>query len=402
MRDPTDNRIPTLRPRRADAPPDGGDAGIAAAVDDALAVLGQPRRLTVLVNDPQRHTDSGRVLSAVAERIEPSAVRILVATGTHRFDRPVRSTFAASLLGRGDWGEVTWHDAHSGDLLPIAPRAWRGHPWLLDDPPLLAVGSVEPHYFAGLTGAHKTLTVGCAAYTDIESNHAAALDPACRPCRLSGNPVFEGIYAMLGLLAGRQRLAAVNLVQSGRGVLAAAGGEPITALQSLAPAAERAFVHRIDSAADAIVAEVPPPLGRCFYQADKAVKNNEWAVRDGGAIVLVAACEDGMGQDHFVDLLRRAPTAEAAVRIVGSRGYRLGDHKAVRLRMLTDPAGRGVRVFLVGSALSADEIAALGLIPAASVDDALTRAGIVVGRDTVYRLEDAGNLCVLAMSTPRC
>jgi lactate racemase len=361
------------------------DEAIAAAMDR----LGEPRELTVLLNDPQRHTDSRAVLERLAHERDIAHLRILVATGTHRFGRDQRGTFEKPLAGL-PIEELAWHDC-SGDLVSIG-GTWRGHPWLIEPPGLLAIGSVEPHYFAGFTGAHKTLTVGCASRADIESSHAHAMNPCARPVRLGGNPVFEAIAEMLEALARSRPIAAINLVQRGRQILKAEGGEPLGTLHRLAPVARKAFVRELPHPADVIVAEVTGALASSFYQADKGIKNCEWAVRDGGAIVLLAACPDGIGQNHFVSLLREAPTASEALRAVNQRGYRLGDHKAVRLRQLTDPGGRNVRVYLVSDGVSADEARVLGLIPAGDEREALAMARVAPDRHRVVRVSDAGNV----------
>lgn len=366
---------------------------ICAALTQAREALGTACPDLLLVNDPQRATATPAVLDAARAVFDFSRARVVVATGSHAFGPEARAALQQTCPGfpPESW---SWHDARSPDLVAVGGASgWRAHPWVANAHTLLAIGSVEPHYFAGFSGAHKTLTIGCASYADITRNHAGAMDPACRPCRLAGTPVHEGIVGMLRLLEVGRRLAVVNLFQHGLDVVDAAGGAPLEALKALAPIVAAASLRRIPQAADALVAEVTGALACSFYQAEKGIKNSEWAVRDGGVIVLQAACPQGIGQDAFVELLRAAPTHAAAVEIVRQRGYRLGDHKAVRLRYLTDPATRGVRVYIVSPGISADDAETLGIRKAASVDAALRETGVAEQDARVYRIVDAGNTC---------
>ena len=378
---------PTIPPPRPGAVP--------AAMLQAIAGWDGAPPDVVLVNDPQRATASPEVLRQAQGMLDLSNARVLVATGSHRFSAEQRREMERGFkdIRTGEWD---WHDARRTDLVPIGgPVGWRAHPWVTHARRLLAIGSVEPHYFAGFSGAHKTVTIGCASHMDIERNHAGAMDPACRPCRLAGTPVHEGVVEMLARLEADRSVRAVNLLQIGAEIVDAAGGTPLRALETLAPAVEAAYLRGIPRPAEALVLEVTGALSCSFYQAEKGIKNSEAAVRDGGVLVLCAACPQGIGQNAFVRLLCEAPTHRAAVDLVRRRGYHLGDHKAVRLRYLTDPACRGVRVWVVSPGLSAADAAVLGVIRAVSVEAALQDAGVDPAGDDVYQVEDAGNTCVV-------
>jgi len=375
--------IPHLRPELPDT---DGAASLAAAIDATVADLAG-EAVTVVLNDPQRGTRSSAVLGRLAGALE--SMRALIATGAHRFPAGRREAFQAGLGRRFD--EVAWHDCRSDELVDIG--GWRGHPWLLDESrAVLAIGSCEPHYFAGITGAHKTLTIGCARFADIEANHAGALSPEARPCRLAGNPVHDGVAAMVRSLSARRPVRAINLLQVGDEIISAAAGEPLAALAALAQAVEKTYVCRLERPAEALVLKVDGVLGRSFYQADKAVKNSEWAVRDGGCIVLAADCPDGVGQDAFMDLLREHETYDRALATVEARGYRLGDHKALKLRYLTDR--RRVRVFVVSDGLSSGDAEILGFAKADTIARALPAAGVASSAN-VYYISDAANTCVV-------
>ncbi|MEI8243932.1 MAG: lactate racemase domain-containing protein [bacterium] len=375
-------------------------APCAGAVRQALAqardALGCGAPEVLLINDPQRATATPDVLARAGTYFDLSRTRVVVAAGSHTFGPAAREALQQSCaaIRTGAW---SWHDARSTGLVAVGgEQGWRAHPWVAGAQSLLAIGSVEPHYFAGFSGAHKTLTIGCAGYADIERNHAGALDPACRPCRLEGTPVHDGIVGLLRALERGRRMAVVNLFQIGPDIVDAAGGAPLAALQALVPKVQAAYLRRIPRAADALVAEVTGALACSFYQAEKGIKNSEWAVRDHGVIVLEAACPQGIGQDAFVNLLREAPTHAAARTVVQQRGYRLGDHKAVRLRYLTDAATRGVRVYVVSPGISAAEAVLLGIRKAGSAAEALHEAGVAPHGADVCRVEDAGNTCVEA------
>jgi len=389
----------------SDVPALSGGEQVALSVDLPSVLrphvdrFGDRDPLLIVVNDPQRHTDTGGVLRAL-RRVQVDIggrCHILVACGTHQFAPHTQRTFERGLAeAAGGVQSIVWHDCRDAALTPVGCSGrWRCHPLLTaGQTPVLVIGSVEPHYFAGLTGAHKTVTIGCADRVAIEANHAGAMSAAAQPFALRGNPVFDGIAAMLADLEHVRPMIAVDLVQSGSTLCAAAAGAPMAALEQVRTVAEDRFSHAVDRAADALVLEVAGPLAASFYQADKAIKNTEDAVRDGGLLILQAACPDGIGQDHFVSLLREAPTYEQAVSIVADRGYRLGDHKAVRLRRLTDPATRGVRIAAVSEGLTVDDCAAMGMAKFASVSEALAANGVRPGVDRVFAVSDAGNTVV--------
>jgi nickel-dependent lactate racemase len=390
---------------------------IATATADALEKVGladfvrgaasEGRSLTLLVNDPHRFTDTRGFLDAVlhvfdtrlaGERVPP--IRVLVAAGSHVSTDVERRAHEAVMFGEhaARIAEVAWHDARSEIGLRVVGNTTL-HAWMAESGFYLACGSMEPHYFAGITGAHKTLTVGVMSLESLRENHEHALSPQARALKLDGNPVHLGIVdALADLEDSGARLLVLNQVIVSGQVVGLTAGHPLEALVEGAAMVRGCFSAEVETEVDLVVAEVRPPLDRDFYQADKGIKNTELAVKNGGVLVLEAECAGGVGIDHFVDLLRSAATAEDARGIVAERGYRLGDHKAVRLRGLTDE--RGVRVALVSRGVPEElgETLGIRIFPdrAAAAAWACEQLGDALGteRGSAIVVHDAGNVAL--------
>ena len=344
----------------------------------------------VVVNDPTRSTATCATLDHLAdwlsERSRGGAVDLLVATGTHRFDARARADHEAWLRGsRARIGAIAWHDARATDGVSLDGRSFDAV--LARATHVLAIGSVEPHYFAGVTGPHKTLTVGCLSHADIEHNHAHALSVGVAPLALEGNPVHQDCAAALAVLGRGRVLRTVSHVAVGGRVLAAAAGDPLAVTLALAATARDVFEHVVDRPVDVAWLRVPSPLGQSLYQADKAIKNHEHVVRDGGAILLEAGCDQGVGPDAFLRLLRGTTSHAALLEAIARDGYRLGDHKAALLRRLLDPAVRGVRLAVASPHLDARALEGTGIGVFADPEQAL--AWLEAGQGSLAR-----RLCV--------
>lgn len=390
-----------LRPRRpaAGTPNDPRRALVGAGLE-AFAAEAGGRPLTIVVNDAHRFTDTRGFIDAVWELLGSFGprprLRLLVATGSHVSSAAERREHEDRVLGERAAGfeEVSWHDARDPDGL-CRVGGFEFHRWMGEGGHYLACGSVEPHYFAGVTGAHKTLSVGVMSLASLTDNHRHAMSPRAMALRLDGNPVHEEIArALEALIASGARLLALNQVLSGSRLVACSAGQPLDCARELLGVVRQSYCHRLDSAVDLLVASVDAPLDRDLYQADKGIKNTELAVKDGGVLLLEASCEGGLGLDRFVDLLRSCPEHASALASVEQRGYRLGDHKAVRLRALTDL--RGVRVGLVSHGVDASLAEVLGMRIFASREEAVGWLGSL-GADRAPRAllaEDAGNLAL--------
>lgn len=306
-----------------------------------------PQPLTLVVNDSTRSSPAA-VLAGLQGAL-PGDTRVLFATGTHRKVLPGEETL---ILGEGfRAGAVRMSSSsHLGDFVPAGTTS-RGtevyyHPWLMEGS-VLAVNSVEPHYFAGFTGGRKSFLPGCSARRTIEQNHWLACGESACVARLKGNPVHEDMAEGAEMLFARTECLMVNGVHGRDDVFC---GPPAESFQKAVEVAEKAHGVHIDGRYGSLKVRPGGSLEINLYQAMKAVFLWESAVADGGSLILEAPCPEGLGAPQMDRLLRRSATT---VPKPSRKEYRLGDHAALRLSGIR----RRIRLFLeVGDTVQAEDL----------------------------------------------
>jgi len=274
------------------------DDRVTVATTPEEALSGLPAgRLAVAVPDHTRPVDVPAALCALSERAE---VKVVVGLGLHR---PMSELELAPLL---PWRPVL-HDPD--DVVPTAtidgvPGAISRH--LLGCDAIVGLGVAELHQYAGLSGGHKGVVVGCGGRATISTLHHRdrVLAPGVRLGRLDGNPFREAVDA-LGEAAG----VGWSLVWVPAARLWI-GGPPRAVL--------REALSRIDpwepvsGAVPGAVLRVPPVKASSFYQASRAATylglSPSPPVVEGGTLLLEAACPEGLGAESgFVAALQREP-----------------------------------------------------------------------------------------------
>ncbi|MBR7082375.1 MAG: transcriptional regulator, partial [Oscillospiraceae bacterium] len=73
------------------------------------------------------------------------------------------------------------------------------------------------------------------------------------------------------------------------------------------------------------------------YQTQKALDNAKHAVRDGGIIILVGSCKEGMGEKTFTEWMNEAKEPRELIDRIAAE-FRLGGHKAAAIAMVRERA----------------------------------------------------------------
>ena len=139
--------------------------------------------------------------------------------------------------------------------------------------------------------------------------------------------------------------------------------------------AERGAVPIAQCADIVLVSAGGYPLDVNMYQAQKALDNAVHAVREGGVIVWVAECREGLGSATFASWLQEADSADGILARI-EREFVLGGHKAAAIASVLKKA----RVHLVSS-LPVEDIGRIGLVPFDDLGQAMAAAHEVVGHE---------------------
>jgi len=382
-------RVDTYAPGRVERP-----VTFAAFARDFHAANGlhilEAGRPLVIVNDGHRSTPTATVLDWL-DRLDGQFLDralFLIATGTHAAptDDHLAGIFGRHLRRVG--ARVRSHDATDhGSMMRVADDPLGGGLYLnrivLEHEAVLVIGSVEPHYFAGYTGGRKSIFPGLTDLATVTRNHNLANSLEAAPLRLIGNPVAEHLDRLLATIDTSRFLSVQVVLDAGRRIAGCYCGTLAESFERATVLAAHLYAHHAPLAYDLILAEMLPPLDGNLYQGQKGVENCQAAVRDGGRLVLVSACEDGIGSDHFFDLARSWDRERNAPR-EGSPGF--GSHKLSRVVTMSNRIG-----LLVCSDLDDDIVRQVFYEPLDNLQEFLYSSQNACEKRNVAVVQDAGN-----------
>lgn len=167
----------------------------------------------------------------------------------------------------------------------------------------ISIGIAELHQYAGISGGHKGVAVGCGGRATIAALHHRdrVCAPGVRLGQLAGNPFRTAIDA-LGEAAGCQH-ALLYVPKAERWLF----GEPGAVVRHAASMLEPWWT--VSSRAPGARLSVPAAKACSLYQASRAATYLALSPRPpvvpGGTLLLEAACPEGLGSESgFVAAMR--------------------------------------------------------------------------------------------------
>jgi nickel-dependent lactate racemase len=335
--------------------------------------LQRSTNVLVIVNDGARPTPTAKILDIIEPALSDVDVRFIIATGCHRAPTEEELQFIFGRHVARLNGRISIHDSRAEDeMVHIGSSKSGTEMWInrrvLEADQLVVIGSVEPHYFAGYTGGRKAFLPGLSSYRTIEQNHKHALRSEARVLTLEGNPVHEDTLDALKALEVKPIFSIQAVLDRHRRIYAARAGHIHESFYAAIEKAKEVFCVKIDGRADIVVSVAPYPMDVDLYQSQKALENGKLALKDGGILILVSKCREGIGHETFLELLRSHRTQHDILEKIAG-GYSLGYHKAARLADL----GSWAELWAVTD-LSDDLVRAVRMRPFDSVQDALNEA----------------------------
>lgn len=334
---PTANLMGVFRPKVMTGPVDE-DVLISKALTKPV---GSPRlrelvnpgdKVSIIISDFTRPCPSSRLLPYLLDELGAAGlpdedVFIVLGLGNHRQMMPeeIQAVLSPEITDRL---RVLNHD--KSDVVRLGVTSF-GTPVEFFRPVVeadvrICLGVLAFHYFVGYSGGAKGVFPGVASKAGITTNHAMMMRPSAKMGVIEGNPIREDIEEAAGML-GVDFILNV-LVDLRHKVIGAVAGDVTAAHRKGCDMVAARGKVKISQLADIVVASAGGhPKDVDLYQAQKALENASYFVRDGGVIILVAECPEGFGDQTFERwILGAASPREILDRL--QREFVLGGHKA--------------------------------------------------------------------------
>jgi nickel-dependent lactate racemase len=362
------------------------DAGINASLENAigsdrledLVVAGDS--VLIVCSDATRATGSAQIVNLLVRRliengIQPQDIAIIFATGIHRAVRPqekidLLTSFIAQRIRTLD------HDAYDQAQLIQVGTMQRGaaievNRALKEFRKVIITGAVGFHYFAGFTGGRKSICPGLASARTIESTHMLALDFEQGGRRqgvgtglLDGNAVSEECERAAEIIRPAFSINAM-VDEQGRVEKIFAGDWRAAHRQACEDYARGHSVKIRERREVVIVSSGGAPYDINMIQAHKALDMAAHACAEGGTIIFLAECREGLGRPDFMKWFESESSRALEHRL--HDGYEVNGQTAwalltkterFRVHLVTDLSGEQTRAMRMMKSRSIEEVLA--------------------------------------------
>jgi nickel-dependent lactate racemase len=346
----------------------------------------------IVVSDATRPTASAQIVNLLVRRlvqigVSPAQMAVIFATGIHRrvTEQEKAELLTPFIVQRL---QVVEHDAYDPSKLISFGATDGGVEVELSSAlqrysHVILTGGVNFHYFAGFTGGRKSICPGLASAETIKATHMLALDFETGERKagvgtglLYGNPVHEECERITEMVA--PAFGVNTIVDSSKRAVKLFCGDWRLAHRA---ACEYYLDHnsvRIPERRDVVIASCGGfPYDINLIQAHKALDMASYACKDGGTIVLLAECSDGLGRPDFLKWFESANARALADRLRDQ--YEVNGQTAWSLLTKAER----YRICLV-SELPDEQVKLMRMTPVRSIAEALegtdARTGFVMPR----------------------
>lgn len=351
--------LTVVSPQQAPGLPDA-DAALSAALrhpiaSKPLAELVRGAKRVVLVHSDLTRPTPNHVIAPpllrelAAAGIPDDAITLLNGTGMHRPNTPDELT---QMLGAAVTSRYRClnHDAFNPAELTDCGATSEGNRVLVNTlfreaDAVIVTGFIEPHFFAGFSGGPKGVVPGIAGEATVLHNHGAEhiRHPASSWGITEGNPLWEEIAEAATLAVGGRPCFLVNVtLNAAKEITGVYAGDLFAAHRAGIAAVRRAAMQPVAEPFDIVIATNSGyPLDLNLYQTIKGVSAANRVLKEGGAIIAVSECREGIPEHgNYRRILQMARTPEELIAVIESPGFRLFDQWQAHVQALVQRQAR--------------------------------------------------------------
>jgi len=324
-----------------------------------LSDISKSKSVCVLVEDHTRDAPHWAMISAVVPRLtDANRVQFIITTGSHEVNHPGNLEIVDMIKRAADDVkltnyDVTIHDCQSKDMIDLGETR-RGTPVIVNASAIghdvyVSLSDMKAHYFAGYSNVVKNFLPGLCAFKTIEANHSLALNPrstfGIHPFHPDesrrNNPLADDMREAMGIITRKAKIFLVAIITSNRKLVWADAGhpEPVTArgMELL----DETSSFTVTPRTRVVVSPGGYPQDKSLYHAQRAIELTKNAIVDGGQILFLAECRDGIAPDSAIENFYNKLTAplDDVIESISGR-YHLYEHKAYKFAELLKRVSR--------------------------------------------------------------